>query len=66
MSAASFDYGRFLYHEKINRDDALEIMVDYLGVDPEDSMKEIGSTQGCHARFQFLDRVYTQQLYDAG
>ena len=42
---------KLLDHGKINIDDALEMMVYYLGVDTDDVMKELESTIGCHARF---------------
>lgn len=54
--------GNFLDHGKINIDDALEMMVDYLGVDLEDAMKEFEATGGAHARFRFSEKVYTDEL----
>lgn len=43
--------GKLLDHMNINIDDALELMVDYLGVDLEASMREFESTRWAHARF---------------
>ncbi|XP_058742488.1 protein MAIN-LIKE 1-like [Vicia villosa] len=43
--------GRFLDHNRINRDEALVILVDYLGADLEEVMKELKATRGAHARF---------------
>lgn len=36
--------GRLLDHSRITRYDALEMMVDYLGTDPYDALKEIKDT----------------------
>ncbi|CAL5209205.1 unnamed protein product [Lathyrus oleraceus] len=54
--------GRLLDHGRIIRDEAVEMMVTYLGSDLGDSMKEVEDTLGCHDRFVFLDRLYNQQL----
>lgn len=35
----------------MTRPNALEIMVNYLGADLEDVLKEIEDTKGCRARF---------------
>lgn len=36
--------GKCLDHNKINKDDTLEMMVDYMRADPWDSIKELEST----------------------
>lgn len=38
--------GKLLDHGKINKYDALKLMVDYLEVNPEASMKEFETTEG--------------------
>lgn len=55
--------GRLLDHGRIIRDEAVEMMVTYLGSDLGDSMKEVEDTLRCHARFIFLDRLYNQQYH---
>lgn len=61
MLVASSEHGRLLNHDGINRDDAVEMMVDYLG-DLGDAMYELESIRGDHDKFQFLEIMYTQQL----
>lgn len=43
--------GRLLDHNEINREDALEMMVGYLGANPWDSIKELEVTLWAHASF---------------
>lgn len=38
------------------------MMVDYLGVDPEDALTEIERTIKANARFELLKNVYTNEL----
>lgn len=56
--------GILLDHDKVNIDNTLEIMVDYLRADLEDDMKELEAIWGDHARFWFLDKFYTYQQHD--
>lgn len=57
--------GRLLDHRRIIREEALEMIITYLRVDPELSLKEIEDTYGCYVKFQFLKRLYAQQLTSA-
>ncbi|XP_050878283.1 protein MAINTENANCE OF MERISTEMS-like [Lathyrus oleraceus] len=57
--------GKLLDHERISKDEALELMVDYVGVDTEVVMSEMERTKGAHARFEFLKKVYTYELLRA-
>lgn len=41
---------------------ALELMVDYLGVDLGPALREFEKIKGDHARFEFLKNVYTYDL----
>lgn len=54
--------GTLLDHSRINRVVALEMMMDYLGAEPDNDLKEIKDTRWGHARFRFLDRLYAHQL----
>lgn len=38
------------------------MMVAYLRVDPEDVLKALEDTRGCHARFAFLKKLYVHHL----
>lgn len=40
-------------------------MVNYLGVEPNDSLREFEATRGAHATFRFLEKVYTYELVRA-
>lgn len=42
---------KLLDHDNINRDDALESMVDYLGVNPRDALQELEPTEGLFLGF---------------
>lgn len=41
------------------------MMVEQLGVDPEDAVMEFEKTRGAHARFEFLKKVYTYDILRA-
>lgn len=56
---------KILNNWKINIDYALEMMVDYLGVDPEVPTKEFEATRGAHAKFQFLKNNCIDELVRA-
>lgn len=43
----------------------IEMMVDDLWVDLEVIMKEFEATRGVHAKFRFLENVYTYELLRA-
>lgn len=43
--------GRFLVHDKINKDEAHLMLLDYLGASLEVDMMELETTQGAHVRF---------------
>lgn len=55
--------GKLLDHGTIRKDKALELKIDYLGVDLEDAMRELEKTRGPHARFEFLKKLYTYELF---
>lgn len=57
-----FIKGKLLDHGRISKNKALELMVDYMRVDPEDAMRELEKTRGAHARFQFLKNVYIDEI----
>lgn len=51
-----------LDYSRINRADALEMMMTYLGDDSGKSQHEINNTRWCHARFSFLVKLYEDHL----
>ncbi|CAL5186526.1 unnamed protein product [Lathyrus oleraceus] len=57
--------GNLLDHGRISKDEALELMVDYLGVNQEDSMRDLEKTRGVHARFELLKKGYIDKLLRA-
>jgi len=54
--------GMVLSHELISRDDAVDLMIRFLGSDPEDALEEVTSTRGAHARFSYLSKIFKQRL----
>lgn len=54
--------GKLLDHGRIRKDEALKIMIEYLGVDLENAMVEFEKTRGAHARFEFLKKVCINEL----
>lgn len=46
----------------MTRLDAMDMMVNYLGDDPEDSLNKLEDTRGCHARYGFLENLYVHYL----
>ena len=62
MFASSSDQGGLLDHGRISRDEELDMMADYLGVDLEDAMRKFEKTKGCHARFEFLKKIYRDKI----
>lgn len=57
--------GRFLDHGRIRKEDALEMMVEYLGADPVEAMDELDKTRGAHARFVYLKKAYEDVILRA-
>ena len=54
--------GMLLSHELISRDDAVDLMIRYLGSDPGDALEEVTNTRGAHARFSYLSNIFKQRL----
>lgn len=53
-----------LSHESVTRDDAVEMMIEHLGADPGDSLKEVTDNNGRHARFSYLRRIFKERLLE--
>ncbi|XP_050915752.1 protein MAIN-LIKE 1-like [Lathyrus oleraceus] len=56
--------GIFLDHGRMTKDEALEVMVEYLGDDLGEAMDELDKTRGAHARF-IRKKVYEDALLSA-
>ncbi|XP_058770784.1 protein MAIN-LIKE 1-like [Vicia villosa] len=54
--------GTFLDHERINKDKALDMLVEKLGVAPQSALGEIDKTRGCHVRYSFLGQVFMNEI----
>jgi len=50
--------GMLLTHESMTWDEAMEMMIQHLGVDPGDTFKEATDTNGGHARFSYLRMIF--------
>ena len=48
--------GKLLDHERIIKDDSLDMMVNSLRVDPETTMRKFEKTSEAHAKFEFLKK----------
>ncbi|CAL5196149.1 unnamed protein product [Lathyrus oleraceus] len=57
--------GKLLDHGRICKDEALEMMVDYLGVDPEAALTEMERTRWVMLGLSSRKKVYTYELYRA-
>ncbi|XP_050896273.1 uncharacterized protein LOC127103016 [Lathyrus oleraceus] len=57
--------GRFLHHERMTKDEALKMMVEYLGSNPREAMNELDKIRGAQARFVYLKKVYKDALLSA-
>jgi len=54
--------GMLLPHEFISRDDAMDLMIRYLGSDPGDALEDVTNTRGAHARFSYLTKIFKECL----
>ena len=54
--------GMLLSHETISRDDAVDVMMRYLGSSAGDALDEVIETRGVHARFNYLRRIFKEPL----
>ena len=54
--------GTFLSHDRISKEEALDLLVEQLGVTPESALEEIDKTRGCHVRYSYLATVFTTEL----
>ncbi|XP_058762405.1 protein MAIN-LIKE 1-like [Vicia villosa] len=52
----------FLDHDRIDKEEALDMLVEKLGVTPESAMAEIDKTCGNHVRYSYLKRVFTDEI----
>ncbi|XP_058774386.1 protein MAIN-LIKE 1-like [Vicia villosa] len=57
--------GRLLDHSRIQRVKAIELMVDYLGMEPNMADYECKATSGAHIRFSNLKELYENHLVAA-
>lgn len=49
--------GRLPDHWRITKDEALEMMIDYMRVDPTKTNEEFDRTMGAHVRFEYLKKI---------
>lgn len=62
ISSTYFDKGRLLNYSILTRSETLDMIMQYLGFDPDDVQHEKDDTIGCHARFEFLERLYKYHM----
>jgi len=51
-----------LAHEGMTKDEAVEMIIQHLGADPRDAIKEVTNTRGAHAQFWYLRKIFKQCL----
>jgi hypothetical protein len=54
--------GMLMSHGSISQDEAVEWMVEYLGSDLGDALKEVEKTKGAHCRFSYLEIIFKERL----
>lgn len=57
--------GKLLDHGRISKDETLELIVDYLGVDPEVALTEMERIRGAHAKFKFLKKGIYMRAHES-
>ncbi|XP_058724909.1 protein MAIN-LIKE 1-like [Vicia villosa] len=57
--------GILLSHGRLMNEEAREMLIEKLGIDPEDALEEVERTRGAHVRFHFLRRQYDAELLAA-
>ena len=46
----------------MEKDEAINFLVDRLGVTVEKALTEVNKTRGCHVRYNWLTEVFTAEL----
>jgi hypothetical protein len=54
--------GMLLSHESISKDDAVSMMMQYLGSSSGDAIEEVSDTRGAHAPFSYMRRIFKECL----
>ena len=57
--------GTFLDHERIDKEEALDMLVHKFGVTPESVMAELDFTCGANVRYSYLKKVFTNEITHA-
>lgn len=53
---------RFLDHGRNIKDEAVEMMIDYMRDDPEKTVEEVDRIRGAHSRFEFLRNIHVIEI----
>lgn len=59
---------KLLDHKRLDREEASEMLVTYLGADPTKAENEVADTKCAHSRFKLLEGIYIghpQMVVDA-
>jgi hypothetical protein len=54
--------GMLLSHKLISRDNAVNMMIPYLGSSTGDALDEVTETRGAHAQVSYLTKIFKQRL----
>jgi len=53
-----------LLHSNITRDEAVDWMVEHLGSDPGDAIREVTQTKGAHYQFSYLRKIFKECMLE--
>jgi len=56
--------GMLLSHESMTKGEAMDMMIQHLGADPGDALKEVTDTNRGHARFSYLRRIFKEHILE--
>jgi len=56
--------GMLLFHKNMKRDEVVEMMIQHLGDDLGDAVKEVTDTNGGHAQFSYLRKIFKEHLLE--
>jgi len=55
--------GVLLSHEGMTKDDVVEMIIEHLGADQINALKEVTGIKGAHARFSYVRWIFKEHLF---
>jgi hypothetical protein len=56
--------GMLLSHEAMTQNNAVEWMVEHMGIDPGQALVEVTRTKGAHCPFSYLRRIFKERMLE--